>query len=224
MSVSAISGFISGSDTAGSTTQLADNFETFLTLLTEQMKNQDPLSPMDSTEFVNQLVQFSSVEQQINQNNNIETLIGLQLAASQAGAASYLGREVTMTTPLAELEGGEASWTYKLGSNAHEGKLLIENTEGKLVHVVDAELGAGKHEFVWDGKDALGAQLPDGVYRMSVAALDEAGGEISATIESRGRVTAVDFGTGEPMVYVNQVGASLADILSLREIAPEDGA
>lgn len=208
---------------SGSAAGLADNFETFLTLLTEQMKNQDPLSPMDSTEFVNQLVQFSSVEQQINQNKNLEALIGLQLAASQSGAASYLGRDISVSTPLSELKDGQARWAYSLPRAAAEGKLVIENADGKIVRVTDSGLTQGAHEFIWDGKDNTGVALPNGVYRLSVAALDSAGDEIAASIENRGRVTAVDF-TGEgPVVFIGKVGASLADVLSLRESAP-DGA
>lgn len=208
---------------AGAAAKLAENFETFLTLLTEQMKNQDPLAPMDSTEFVSQLVQFSSVEQQVGQNKNLETLIGLQLAASQSGAASYLGREVILSTPLSELESGEARWTYTLPVNAANGKLVIENEQGKVVYATDAQLSAGTHEFVWNGKDALGAQLPDGIYRLSVAARDSTDEKISATIQNRGRVTAVNFESGEPLLYIGKVGASMADVLSLREYAP-DGA
>ena len=212
-----------GASAAGSAAGLADNFETFLTLLTEQMKNQDPLSPMDSTEFVSQLVQFSSVEQQINQNSNLEALIGLQMAASQTGAANYLGRDVTMSTPLSELGDGEARWSYSLPRAATEGKLVIENADGKVVRVADSALSQGAHEFVWDGKDNTGVALPAGVYRLSVAALDADGEKIAASIENRGRVTAVDF-TGEgPVVFIGKVGASLADVRSLRENAP-DGA
>lgn len=207
----------------GSTAALAENFETFLTLLTEQMKNQDPLSPMDSTEFVSQLVEFSSVEQQINQNKNLEALVGLQLAASQMGAASYLGRDVTLSTPLSELKDGEARWTYALPRAATEAKLVVENTEGKVVYVADAKRTEGAHEFVWNGKDNAGAQLPPGVYRLSVAALDADGEEIAASIENRGRVTSVDFAGGEPVLFIGQVGASLAAVLSMRESAP-DGA
>ena len=204
--------------------KLAENFETFLTLLTEQMKNQDPLSPMDSTEFVSQLVEFSNVEQQINQNSNLETLIGLQLAASQTGAASYLGREVTLATPLSELADGEARWSYTLPRDAASAKLVIENTEGKVVRVVDAQISAGSHDYVWDGKDNAGAELPDGVYRMSVAAVDAEDEEISATLENRGRVTSVDFSNGDPVLFIGKVGASMADVRSLREyVSPDDG-
>ncbi len=218
-------GAIGGSPSGNARTDLAGNFDSFLKLLTEQLKNQDPLSPMDSTEFVSQLVQFSSVEQQIAQNSNLEMLIGLQLAASQAGAASYLGREVSADTPLAELSDGQARWTYALPQNADSVRLVVEDTNGKVVFVTDGERGAGAaHNFVWDGKDSSGVQLPHGVYRLSVAALDADGEKIPASIEHRGRVTAVHFDGGEPVLMLGKVGVPLADVLALREVIAPDGA
>src|SRR5579884_3869002 len=77
--------------------QLTGNFDTFLQLLTTQLQNQDPLSPMDSTQFTQQLVEFSQVEQQINTNNNLQNLIGLTEANAGSTAVSYLGKDVTIT-------------------------------------------------------------------------------------------------------------------------------
>ncbi|HZZ11369.1 MAG TPA: flagellar hook capping FlgD N-terminal domain-containing protein, partial [Paraburkholderia sp.] len=74
--------------------QLAGNFDTFLTLLTTQLQNQDPLSPMDSTQFTQQLVAFSGVEQQINTNNNLQSLIALNQSQQAASAVSYIGHSV----------------------------------------------------------------------------------------------------------------------------------
>src|SRR5712675_2430466 len=74
---------------------LSTNFNTFLTLLTTQLKNQDPLAPMDSNQFTQQLVQFSQVEQQINANKNLESLISLTKARGAIDAVSYLGKKLT---------------------------------------------------------------------------------------------------------------------------------
>jgi flagellar basal-body rod modification protein FlgD len=76
--------------------QLSGNFSTFLTLLTTQLKNQDPTSPMDSNQFTQQLVEFSQVEQQINTNTNLQTLISQGTAQSAAYATGYLGKTVTV--------------------------------------------------------------------------------------------------------------------------------
>src|SRR5271154_1591718 len=77
--------------------QLSGNMNTFLTLLTTQLQHQDPLSPMDSTQFTQQLVEYSQVEQQINTNTNLTNLISLQQTNSGAAAVGYLGKEVTAT-------------------------------------------------------------------------------------------------------------------------------
>src|SRR5882757_5737115 len=94
------------------TKQLSSNFDTFLTLLTTQLRNQDPLSPMDSNQFTQQLVQFSQVEQQINSNQNLESLISLTKSQTSSDAVSYLGKTLTMTDGTAALMDGKADWAY----------------------------------------------------------------------------------------------------------------
>src|SRR5215213_9555272 len=97
-----------------SESQLAANFDTFLLLLTAQLKNQDPLEPMDSNQFTQQLVQFSQVEQQIHSNKNLESLISLTKASGAADAVSYLGKTLTVTDGNAALMNGQANWAYAL--------------------------------------------------------------------------------------------------------------
>src|SRR5690242_8555320 len=95
---------------------LAGNFDTFLTLLTTQLQNQDPLNPMDSNQFTQQLVEFSQVEQQINTNDNLKTLISLGQSRSAADAVGYLGKAVTVSNGDAALANGTANWNYQLGA------------------------------------------------------------------------------------------------------------
>ena len=104
----------SGSDLSG----LADNFDTFLTLLTTQMQNQDPLAPLDSTEFTNQLVQFSSVEQQIKTNESITSLVAASNASTGASLSGYLGQTAQLNSTGSGYYGDEASWSSP-PSNAH---------------------------------------------------------------------------------------------------------
>src|SRR5262249_55321440 len=94
--------------------QLSGNFSTFLTLLTTQLKNQDPTSPMDSNTFTQQLVMYSQVEQQINTNDNLKTLISQGTTNAGAMAASYLGKKVSITNGNGSLTNGSAAWTYTL--------------------------------------------------------------------------------------------------------------
>src|ERR1700746_1550917 len=98
----------SSSSTAVDDTMIASNFTTFLTLLTTQLQNQDPLSPMDSNQFTQQLVQFSQVEQQINTNDNLKSLITQGANQTGAYAVSYLGKAVTIAGGNAPLANGQA--------------------------------------------------------------------------------------------------------------------
>src|SRR3569832_441863 len=98
--------------------QLTNNFSTFLTLLTTQLKNQDPTSPMDSNQFTQQLVQFSQVEQQINSNKNLESLIALTKSQNATNAVSYLGKTLKLTDGTAALINGQAQRTYTVPNTA----------------------------------------------------------------------------------------------------------
>src|SRR4249919_2257764 len=122
---------------------LSGNFDTFLTLLTTQLKNQDPLSPMDSNQFTQQLVQFSQVEQQINSNKNLESLIALTKSQSATNAVSYLGKTLTITDGTAALQNGAANWNYSLPNDAAITKLLITDSRGRPVFATTGETALG---------------------------------------------------------------------------------
>ena len=172
MDVSALAGN-SGSTGQSSAARLAENFDTFLTLLTTQLQYQDPLDPMDSNEFTQQLVQFTSVEQQIQSNKSLDTAVSLLLANQTISAAGYIGREIEATGDEAWLEAeGGATWAYELDATATSATLTISDATGKLVYAAPATLAGGRNQFVWDGKDAAGKRLPEGNYKFAVAALD----------------------------------------------------
>ena len=131
--------------------QLSSNFDTFLQLLTTQLQNQDPLQPMDSNQFTQQLVQFSQVEQQINSNKNLESLIALSKASTATDAVSYLGKTVTLTDGTAALMDGQANWAYSLDNKASSATLYVKNMRGDVVYSAPAEMTEGMHSFTWDG-------------------------------------------------------------------------
>ncbi len=91
---------------------LASNFQTFLTLLTTQLKNQNPLEPLDSNQFTQQLVQFAGVEQQMKMNTQMESLIAIEKTAQSTAAMSYLGSTATIDGATNSLNGGKATWTF----------------------------------------------------------------------------------------------------------------
>src|SRR5271168_3379612 len=119
------------SSTPDAMSQLSGNFDTFLTLLTTQLQNQDPLSPMDSTQFTQQLVEYSQVEQQINTNTNLTNLISLQQAGAGAASVGYLGKNVTVTNGNAALTNGSATWNFSLPANAATTTVTVTNASGQ---------------------------------------------------------------------------------------------
>ena len=192
--------------------QLAGNFDTFLKLLTTQLQNQDPMSPMDSNEFTQQLVAFSSVEQQINTNDNLQSLIALSLSQQASAAVNYIGHSVVMTSGKSALQSGACDWTYNLGAGASATTLTVKDASGKVVYSGSGETQAGNNDFAWDGKDANGNQLPDGQYTLSVTATAADGSAITSSIASKALVTAVDMSGTTPMLVLGAMEIPLSDV------------
>src|SRR5882762_7455296 len=127
----------STSDTA----TLASNFSTFLTLLTTQLKNQNPLDPLDTNQFTQQLVQFAGVEQQMKMNTQLTSLIGIEQGAQTTAAMAYLGSTATV-------ESGSAQWTFKADKPA-TGTISISDSTGNLAYTGSFALNAGQQNFAW---------------------------------------------------------------------------
>jgi len=206
-----------GSQTTSSQASLANNFEMFLTLLTEQMKAQDPLNPLDSTEFVNQLVNFSSVEQEIRSNQNLESLISIQAASAQGAAVGFIGREATVASPGASLEDGSAEWTYIMPEDSQGTLVSIKDSGGRTVATFEGEATAGSHTFDWNGEDLSGNAMDDGIYTMEVSAVNADGDTMQPDILTTARVTGVDFSGSEVVVELNGLFVRLSSVRSLRE-------
>lgn len=201
---------------SGARSQLSANFDTFLKLLTEQLKNQDPTDPMDTGEFTQQLVQYSQVEQQISTNKNFETLISLQRNSSASAALGYLGKTVVTKGDLGSLQGGAANWTYTLPANASESQLVISDERGRIVRTMTGERGAGAHQFNWDGKNQSGQTLPDGVYRLEVKAKSADGANVPSQITSAGLVAETDLSGTDPVLKIGARKAALTDVVAVK--------
>jgi flagellar basal-body rod modification protein FlgD len=190
--------------------QLAGNFDTFLTLLTTQLKNQDPTSPMDSNQFTQQLVEYSQVEQQINSNDNLKTLIAQGQSAASANAVGFLGKTVTLTNGNAALTNGSANWTYTLGTDAAAATLNVTDANGRTVFSTQGDPSAGAHAFSWNGQGANGNQLPDGTYTLSVQAVGADGSPLSSSVTSKGAVTEVDMSGSTPQLMIGPMALPLS--------------
>lgn len=183
---------------------LATNFNTFLSLLTTQLKNQDPMAPLDSNQFTQQLTQMTGVEQQLLTNDLLKQLVG-NTASGVSAAVSLIGKEVRATSDTAALNGGQAKWTYKLDKPAADLKVEVLDSNGRVVHAeAPTDGAAGDHAFTWNGKDQYGNKLADGgVYTLRITAADSAGGAVAATSYVQGLVTGVEQANGQTLVTVN---------------------
>jgi flagellar basal-body rod modification protein FlgD len=191
--------------------QLSGNLNTFLTLLTTQLQNQDPLSPMDSTQFTQQLVEYSQVEQQINTNSNLQNLISLQQSGAGAAAVGYLGKEVTITNGNAALTNGAASWNYTLGAAANT-TLSVTNSSGQVVYTGPGASAAGANTFSWNGQDNSGNQLPDGTYTLAVTATDSTGATVTTSVSSTGTVSEINLSGTTPQLMIGAMAVPLTQV------------
>jgi flagellar basal-body rod modification protein FlgD len=197
--------------------RLADNFSTFLSLLTTQLKNQDPLSPLDSNQFTQQLVQMTGVEQQIASNDLLKKLVS-NTGSGISTAVSLIGKDVSAVSNDAQLSNGKADWLYKLKLDAADTKIEVLNSKGAVVHVEAAtDNKAGDHPFTWNGKDMNGNKLPDGAYTLRVSAKDSAGAAVTSTTYVQGRVTGVEQLDGSTYITVNGGKISWDTVTSVKE-------
>ncbi len=190
---------------------LAKNFDTFLTLLTTQLKNQDPTSPMDSKEFTNQLVMFSQVEQSINQNKNLEKLLAAFTAQQAGNNLNFIGKIVDVDDNQIKLQdGGSAFWSYELPKGVMNVQYRIIDSKGSIVRTVQvsadqaAGFKAGRVEVAWDGKDSQGNTAPAGNYKLEVVAKDSAGKAVDGVkVYARGYVEALETVDGAQYLVVS---------------------
>jgi flagellar basal-body rod modification protein FlgD len=195
--------------------QLSGNFSTFLQLLTTQLQNQDPTSPMDTNQFTQQLVEYSQVEQQIDTNTNLKTLIGQSGTQNASYATSYLGKNVTVSGGNGALIDGKAGWTYNLGAASASTLLTVKNANGQTVYTAQGATTQGDNSFQWDGKDANGNQLSDGTYTLTAAASDGSGTAITSTVTSTGQVNEINMSNGVPQLMVGSMPIDLSAISSV---------
>jgi flagellar basal-body rod modification protein FlgD len=204
-----------GTDPSGAL-NFTQNFDTFLTLLTTQLKNQDPLSPMDTSQFTQQLVAFSQVEQQIKTNSQLATMMQGQSASEAISALPMVGRTIEYSGNKAVLQNGQAGFSYTLPTAAASASVLVKDAGGNTVFSQTADPSAGKHSLVWNGQTASGVQMPDGgAYTIQVQAVDAKNGAIAATTTATGTVTGVSVVNNAATFDVNGIPVPMSNLLTI---------
>jgi len=215
MNVSPTSPFGAPSEAGKDAAKLADDFDDFLILLTTQLQNQDPLDPMDSAEFTQQLVSFTGVEQQIQTNQNLEQLAALSQLNNIGSVAGYLGNEALVEAPFGDHTTDGVKWQYANGLETDSVVLSVLTEDGDIVYEETGETGVGIHPFNWDGTTSSGELAEPGNYQLKVTALDSEGGELQTGIAVQETITAVDTSSIEPLFTIGPNTVGQTDILQL---------
>jgi flagellar basal-body rod modification protein FlgD len=199
---------------------IAQDFDKFLYLLTQQLKNQDPLQPMETSEFTNQLVQFANVEQNIKSNENLQSIIDLQERNAAVGAVGYIGKEIEVVGNKLPLVDGQSKFKYSLPETAEAMRIEIRDGKGVVIRELEGPKTAGSHELTWDGKDRFGVPVAEGSYSVSVTAAKNNNGvrtPIEVAIGTLGRVTGLINLDGKTNVVIGNAPYKISDIVRVRE-------
>lgn len=189
----------------------------FLNLLVTQLKNQDPLKPMDSTSFVAELAQFSQLEQSAKQVSLLEKSISQQTDALQYTLLPMVGRTVQVEGSLINLNDGPATLTYALEREASTVRVTIQDQQGKAIRTMDlGTQSAGKQEVQWDGRNQNGLLMPNGTYQYQVLAKDAKGGAVLAAPSSVLTISGVRMVDGLPQLAAGDYVIDRKDIVELR--------
>ncbi|MEQ8445142.1 MAG: flagellar hook assembly protein FlgD [Pelagibacterium sp.] len=211
----------SGSDLGNSRKTIADNFDTFLQLLITQLKNQNPLEPLDTNQFTQQLVQFTSVEQQLKTNEFLEAMMQSSQNSTNAQAVSYVGKTVTASGATTDLLDGAANWIYRVDAAAENTNITIKDASGNVVYTENLSLAAGTDQIVWDGTTSSGTQLTSGRFTITIDARDGNGKYVPVTTEMQGVVDGVDVSGSEPFILIGDLRIPLSSISAVH--APSSG-
>jgi len=200
---------VSGTSTNASTTNtsstatagIADNFQTFLTLLTTQLQNQNPLDPLDTNQFTQQLVQFAGVEQQLRQNDQLKTLIAIEKSSQSTQALAYVGNTVAVDGSKAQFDGTGATWNVNTPADSTVA-ITITSATGQTAFSGSYSVTKGNSSFGWDGKGNDGTQWPKGAYTMTAVGKDSSGKDVAISTEVLGVVDSVDLTASPPLLSI----------------------
>jgi len=208
-----IEGIIGGGGSLQTLETSAIGKDDFLKMMIAQLKHQDPLNPLDGTDFTAQLAQFSSLEQLSNMNDQLKTLGLYQASLNNSQAANLIGKEITAIGNVIKVDGTSADLTYNLTEGAEKVVVSIYDEGGNLVDTLD--LGSqkeGENSVTWNCSG-----IAAGNYTFEVSATDADGDVVPAYTMITGKVMGVSFDEGSPVLSVNGQDIPLGDVISVNE-------
>ncbi len=212
MTISGISSLAGITETKNNGGTIANDFDTFLQLLTTQLQNQNPLDPLDTNQFTQQLVQFAEVEQSLKANDQFASLLSFQSANAATAAVNYIGTTIRAEDTVAELANGSAIWGYDLAADASDSQVTIRNQSGAIVFSASESLSAGQHDYTWNGLMSNGGAAPDGPYTITIDAKDSNGNSIGLKTSVTGKVDGVDLSEAVPVLLIGTKRIELSSV------------
>ena len=182
---------------------IANNFNTFLQLLTTQLKNQNPLDPLDTNQFTQQLVQFAQVEQQMKSNDQLASLVSLEKSAQATTALAYVGSTVVVDGATIHLSGGQASWTLNVNKPVTATIVIKDDATGQTAYSGTFAVNPGAQRFTWDGHGSDGRTWPAGNYTLTATATDANKQSVGISTEVEAIVDSVDLTQTPPLLSIN---------------------
>lgn len=184
---------------------LTDDLDTFLQLLTTQLQNQDPLQPMDTNQFVDQLTQFSELEQGVEQTETLNEIASSLKTGGSQEDLNLLGTVVEAESEtIALAQGSSARFSFEITSPTNKAEMRIFDTAGNLMAQFDVEGDVGRYDAAWDGTTIDGGQAGPGLYRAQVVAInDQDEARLAGNILSGGLVREVRFENGETTLILD---------------------
>ena len=195
--------------------KFGQEFTSFIQLLTAQVRNQDPLSPMDSTQFVEQLATFSTLEQQVRSNDSLESIAAMIGDLHAIIASDWLGQKISVESSWVPYGGSEVEFTADIPDAADRAVLSVRNTDGDVVHT--RSLKSKDDTYTWDGKlDGTGEEAADGIYQFSIDLFDEEGGYLG-TMAPRIITTVTDVSTEDGETVLGTESHLTTDVSNARK-------
>jgi flagellar basal-body rod modification protein FlgD len=195
--------------------------DAFLELMLAQLQNQDPLDPMDGTEYAAQLAQFTSLEQLTNLNDSMNKSIDsnyyLTQSINNTLTATLIGNDVKLASPtLQNLGDNEIEFGYKLPVGSSNIKVEVYNENGALVKTMDeGNKSSGNYKLSWNFFDDNGNKLPEGKYSFKVTATDSKGENVQIETYGIGTIDGVKFGENGTTLIVGGIEYNLADVIEI---------
>jgi flagellar basal-body rod modification protein FlgD len=202
--------------------QIAGNFQSFLQLLTTQLQNQNPLDPLDTNQFTQQLVEFAGVQEQLNTNDSLSTLVSLQQTTAATQALDFVGKTAIVSGSTATMTNSQATWELNVPVNANV-NITITNSSGQTVYSGVAPANAGQQPYTWNGQGTDGTQWPDGQYTLTASYADGSGNTVGIPTQIAGVISGVNLAQSPPLLIINGQSYTVSQVQTISNTASSSG-